>query len=181
MDPFLGEIRLMPYSYAPKGWLLCQGQIMSIASNTALFALLGTTFGGDGKSTFGIPDLRGRTYVGVGQGPGLSSYVAGQATGTESVTLQLNQMPAHVHSLAPAAMPAGTAGADLTAVSNDYYAPVPNGQPNQYSLDGGPNMAADVLSGTAEAAGGSQGHENRMPFLVMNYCIATQGLFPSRP
>ncbi|RAK67982.1 phage tail protein [Hymenobacter edaphi] len=180
MDPFVGEIRLMPYSFAPSGWMLCQGQIMQISRNTALFSLLGTQYGGDGKTTFALPDLRGRTYAGAGQGPGLSPYPQGAMLGSETETLLLTELPAHIHTLTPTAMPANNNPAGQSTVSNGYYAAVPAGQSNQYALDGGANMAPDVLSGTAEPAGSGKAHENRMPFLVMNYCIAIQGVFPQR-
>src|SRR4026209_2661060 len=100
-QPFLGEIRLFPYNFAPKGWAFCQGQILSIAQNTALFSLLGTTFGGNGQTTFALPDLRGRFPNSSGQGPGLSSYTLGQVSGTESATLTINNMAAHTHTFAP--------------------------------------------------------------------------------
>lgn len=181
MDPFVGEIRLMAINFAPVGWALCQGQIMPIRQNTALFSLLGTTYGGDGKTTFGLPDLRGRAYAGAGQGEGLSQYLPGAVLGTETETLVLPQLPMHAHTLTPSTMPANSNTAEQTAVSNSYYAAVPSGQANQYSLDGGVNMAADLLSGTAGSAGNGKAHENRMPLLVLNYCIALTGVFPQRP
>ncbi|QNH63081.1 phage tail protein [Hymenobacter sediminicola] len=181
MDPFVGEIRLMALNFAPVGWALCQGQILPIQQNTALFSLLGTTYGGNGQNTFGLPDLRGRTYAGVGQGEGLSPYPQGAVLGTETETLLLPQLPMHVHTLAPSTMPVNNGTADQQKVSNAYYATPPAGQPAQYALDGGVNMAADLLSGTAGPAGNGKAHENRMPFLVLNYCIALQGVFPQRP
>lgn len=181
MDPFLGEIRLMALNFAPRDWMLCQGQILPISQNTALFSLLGNRYGGNGQTTFALPDLRGRTYVGIGQGPGLSPYTQGDVTGTETETLNLTQLPMHLHSLTASTMPANSGTADQTTVSNNYYATPPSGQPAQYALDGGVNMAADVLSGTSGSVGNGKAHENRMPYLVLNYCIAVQGIFPQRP
>lgn len=179
MDPFVGEIRLMALNFAPVNWALCQGQVLPIQQNTALFTLLGTTYGGNGTTTFALPDLRGRTYAGIGQGSGLSSYQQGAVLGTETETLLLPQLPAHIHLLTPSTMPVNSGAASQTLVSNNYYAA--SGQPNQYSLDGGVQMAPDMLSGTAGTIGNDKGHENRMPFLVLNYCIALRGIFPQRP
>ncbi|RYY14459.1 MAG: phage tail protein [Cytophagaceae bacterium] len=178
MDPFVGEIRLMAITFAPRGWAACQGQTMSIAQNTALFSLLGTQYGGDGRTTFGLPNLSGRTYVGAGQGAGLSPYPQGAATGTEGVTLTLDQMPAHTHTLTPTTLPVNTGTGGQSTPVGGYYAQAPGSTP--YSLDGGGNMAPDVLTGMATPIGNGQAHENRMPFLTLQYCIATQGIFPQR-
>ena len=168
----------MALSFAPKGWLACNGQSMSIPQNTALFSLLGTMYGGDGRTTFNLPDLRGRTYVGTGQGQGLTQYQPGMQTGAESETLQLGEMPAHTHTLTPTTIPvsSGTAGQTTPA----YYAAT---SASEYDFDASTTvqMAGDVLTGTASAVGGNQPHENRMPVLALQYCIATQGIFPSRP
>jgi microcystin-dependent protein len=166
-EPFLGQIILVPYNFAPRGYAFCQGQILSIAQNTALFSLLGTTYGGNGQTTFALPDLRGRHAVSQGQGPGLSFYTLGEQGGVESVTLTTQQMPAHPH-LANATMttandtkPAG----NYLAVGGAYINAAPNTQ-----------MGAQMIS----PAGNSQPHENRDPYLALNYCIALQGIFPSR-
>lgn len=182
MDPFVGEIRLMPYSFAPRGWAFCNGQTLPITQNPALFSLLGTQYGGDGRTTFALPNLQGRTYVGAGQGQGLTNYPQGTATGTESVTLTVQQMPAHTHDLSnTATMPVNGVLATQSTPSGNYYAPV-SGNPFQYGIDPQANgMASDVLNGTASAVGGNQPHENRMPYLVLNYCIALVGIFPPRP
>jgi microcystin-dependent protein len=176
MDPILGEIRLMAFTYAPRGWALCQGQILPIQQNTALFALLGTQYGGNGTTTFALPDLRGRTHIGAGQGPGLSSYRQGQASGTETVALNATQIPFHTHTVPATTMPV-SATASTNAPSGAYFAPTAQ---SQYAYDAGGNMAADSVSGTATQAGNGAPHENLMPYLVLEYCIATQGIFPQR-
>ena len=181
MDPFLGEIRLMAIPFAPRGWASCQGQLMSISQNTALFSLLGVTYGGDGRSTFGLPDLRSRTYVGAGQGPGgLTAYPLGTMMGGESETLRITEMPVHTHTLAPTTMPVSSNLAGQATPTNGYYAV---GASLEYGLDPSPSvhMAADVLTGTSAPVGTNQPHENRMPLLAMEFCIAVQGIFPQRP
>lgn len=169
-DVFLGSLMLVPYNYAPRGFALCQGQLMAISQNTALFSLLGTFYGGDGRSTFGLPDLRGRVPVSTGQGPGLSLYDLGQTGGEESVTLNSSQMPAHTHSLNAGTVPPVTAS---SAAGNVL------GQGTKiYSTGTAAN--AQLSAGALAASGGSQPHENRMPTLTMNWIIATQGIFPQR-
>lgn len=179
MDPFLGEIRLFGLAYEPKGWAFCDGRLLSISQNTALFSLLGVMYGGDGRSTFGLPDLRGRAAVGMGMGAGLSSYVQGELVGSENVTLLSAQMPMHAHTFS-AQVPVSTRPATQTSPANSYFARTSQ---EQYGTDPQPSslMANDLLSGTTNVAGGSQPHENRMPFLVMNYAIALQGVYPPRP
>lgn len=177
MDPILGEIRLLPFNFAPRGWALCQGQTLSIAQNSALFALLGTQYGGDGRTTFGLPDLRGRAALGMGQGQGLSLYPLGTMTGTESVTLFTANLPAHTHPLSGATVPVSTAAGTTNSPAGGYFAPAAG----QYGdSGGGGNMAAGLLNGTSGSTGDGGAHENRMPFLVLNYCIALQGVFPQR-
>lgn len=171
----------MALTFAPNGWALCQGQLMSIAQNTALFSLLGTMYGGDGRVTFGLPDLRGRTPVGVGQGPGLSPYQLGEVIGTENVTLQTTEMPAHIHGFAPA-MPVNTAVGDVLDPTGAYYAQVPNTTDEQYGASPSADlMAPDIISGATGNSGGNLPHENRMPFLALTYAIALTGIFPPRP
>ena len=167
-EPFLGMIIIVPYNFAPRGWAFCNGQILPIAQNTALFSLLGTTFGGNGQTTFALPDLRGRVPNSSGQGPGLSSYDLGQVGGTESTTLSINQMPQHGHTVAPnctnnssgSTKPAGNFPA-----AGDVY-----------------NNAADNVMGVTNSgiAGGSQPFPNLGPYLTLNFCIALEGIFPSR-
>jgi len=168
-EPFLGEIRVFGFNFAPVGWAFCQGQLLPIAQNTALFSLLGTTYGGDGIQTFALPDLRSRVPVGFGQGPGLSSYVLGQQSGTENVTLTQVQMPQHSHTVQANDSP-GTAtrpaGGVLARTGAGTYAT---------STDG-TTMLTNMVSGS----GGSQPHTNLQPLLGINFCIALQGIFPSR-
>jgi microcystin-dependent protein len=169
-EPFLGELRLMPYTFAPQGWAFCNGQILSIAQNTALFSLLGTTYGGDGRSTFALPDLRGRVPISAGQGPGLSNYTLGEVSGTETVTLDTTQLPAHRHTVVANSGPASTGrpdGAVPARTSANAYAVAPD--------------ETAMNAGMLGVSGGSQPHNNLQPFLVLNWCIALQGIFPSRP
>lgn len=178
MDYYLGEIRLMSFGFAPKTWMVCQGQLMAIAQNQALFSLLGTTYGGDGRNTFALPDLRGRAILGVGAGPGLQPYSWGQQGGTESTSLTANQMPSHGHTVS-AGLKAST-GPDNNSPSNAFPAATEDGT-GAYST-GAPNatMSPGMITGTTASAGGSQPHENRQPVQVLNYCIAISGLYPSR-
>ncbi len=170
-EPFIGEIALYPYNFAPRGWAFCNGQILSIAQNTALFSLLGTTYGGNGQTTFALPDLRGRVPLSSGQGPGLSNYDLGQTGGDESVTLNPAEMPAHNH---------------LVAVHNNSgnYARPNDRVPGR--LSGGTTGYAAAGNGsymhpsTLSVLGGGQPHTNVQPYLTLNYCIALEGIFPSR-
>ncbi|MFD2784120.1 phage tail protein [Hymenobacter rubripertinctus] len=178
MDAFIGEIRLMGFGITPKGWLPCNGQTLAINTNQALFALLGTTYGGNGVQTFALPDLRGRVAVGTGQGPGLQPYAWGQIGGIESATLQPNEMPQHTHTFAGTVKVADGAASSPNPAFGQYPA---QGSATQYST-GAPNatMAGASSLGTTGNVGSSQPHENRQPVIGMNYCIATQGYFPSR-
>jgi microcystin-dependent protein len=164
--PFLGEIRIFGGSFAPRGYAFCSGQILSIAQNDALYALLGTTYGGDGQVTFALPDLRGRVPIHQGQGPGLYAYIIGQSGGSESVTLTAGELPVHGHAAACSSNPGTTA--DPT---NNYWAASADLKPY---TDQAPN--ASML----QAAGGSQSHENMLPFLTVSFIIALEGIFPSR-
>jgi microcystin-dependent protein len=177
MDPFLGEIRAVGFNYAPRGWALCDGSLLAIRSNNALFAILGTTYGGDGKQNFALPDLRSRTIVNAGQGPGLSSYPLGNATGTETVTLDINSMPAHIHGLNPLQVHDGTGTNNSPA--GTLLADSVNFQYGEASTKG-VTMAAGMIKGSASAVGGNLPHPNIMPYLVVNYIIATAGIFPPR-
>lgn len=171
MDPFLGEIKLVPYNFAPRGWAFCDGTIMSIAQNTALFALLGTTYGGNGQSTFALPDLRSRAVVGFGQGPGTSNYALGEQLGVEAVTLTVAQIPPHTHGLH-----VSSAQGDTSSPSNNYLAKAPLAIGNLY----GAGANAVMAPGTIALDGNSTPHNNLQPYLVLNYIIALQGIFPSR-
>jgi microcystin-dependent protein len=166
-QPFLGQIILVPYNFAPQGWALCNGQLLSIAQNTALFSLLGTSFGGDGQTTFALPDLRGRVPISSGQAPGLQNYNLGQVGGEETVTLTGNQVGAHSH---------------LVNVNSNHFNSKEPG--NNFLAEGGHfQSAADgstMNPGMIANGGGSQPHDNMQPYLGLNYCIALQGIFPSR-
>jgi microcystin-dependent protein len=172
-NPYLGEIRMFAGNFAIAGWALCNGQLLSISQNTALFAILGTTYGGDGVSTFALPDLRGRVPIHVGQGVGLSNaYILGQETGVESVTLTASQMPVHTHLVqcntggGNQASPAGNLPAvESTGTSLDYSNAPPNGA---------------MSSAMNASTGGSQPHSNIQPVLCVNFLIALEGIFPSR-
>lgn len=168
-NPFLGEIRLMAFAFPPTGWALCNGQLLPISQNTALFSLLGTTYGGDGITTFALPDLRGRVPVAAGQGAGLGNYELGQSGGEAAHTLTLDEWVSHSHVLngtradGTSAAPAGA----LPAVGTEVY--------SKAGPDGA--MAAASLASPNPNA---QAHLNMQPFLTLNYVIALQGIFPSR-
>ncbi|WP_205601703.1 phage tail protein [Sphingobacterium sp. xlx-130] len=178
MEPFIGQIQLFGFNFAPRGWAQCNGQILSIAQNTALFSLIGTYYGGNGQTTFALPDLRGRVAIGQGQGPGLSPYTMGEMAGFEHVTLLSTQMPMHTHPL----MVSNATG--TTDVANGNY--LANGA---VTIARGNTVSANVYGtspggqlnpATVSIQGGSQPHENRSPYLTLNYCIALVGIFPSR-
>ena len=169
-EPFLGELRLMPYHFAPKGWAFCEGQLLSIAQNTALFSLLGTYYGGNGTTNFALPDLRDRSVVGVGSAPGLTPYDIGETMGTPAVTLLQTNTPAHIHPLG-VSHSAGTQASPVGA----YPAVAPTGVGY---LDGNNNNQSNPNA--VNPAGGSQPHENRQPYLTLAYAIALVGIFPSR-
>jgi microcystin-dependent protein len=169
-DPFLGTIRLVGFNFAPVGWALCQGQTLPISQNTALFSLIGTTFGGDGVQTFNLPDLRSRVPVGQGQGPGLSPYTQGQTGGLEGVALTIQQAPAHSHTL----MAAGNATTPSPGPSLALGTPA--AAVNMYGAGTPTPLASSSIGGF----GGSASHENRQPYLAVNFIVALQGIFPSR-
>jgi microcystin-dependent protein len=163
-EPFIGEIYLFAGNFAPRGYALCQGQLLPIAQNTALFSILGTTYGGNGVTTFALPDLRGRAPIGVGQGPGLSTIDLGQVGGQESVTLTVNQLAPHSH-------PSGATNGAATSTR-------PSGR-----VDAGGGAyadTADALKQVDPPVGGGAPHGNMQPYLGLNYCIAMEGIFPSR-
>jgi microcystin-dependent protein len=171
-EPFLGEIRMFAGNFAPQGWAFCQGQILPIAQNTALFSLLGTTYGGNGQTTFALPDLRGRLPMNPGQGPGLSPRSLGQVGGSETVTLLTNQMPAHTHQL-NASNQEGNASAPTGSLMSAF----PSDATAICYHDGNPNttMSPQAIGAT----GGSQPHDNMPPFLCVNFIIALEGIYPS--
>lgn len=177
-DPFIAEIRMMPYTFTPRDWARCDGQLLSIAQFDTVFAVIGTTYGGDGRNTFGLPNLGGRTPMHWGQGPGLTNRALGQAVGTSTETLTEAQMPGHIHAVKADASPGESAnpgGAYLAqgvgkagprVVNKNLYAP----------LSTSVNMANESVS----LVGGGQAHDNRQPYLAVPFFIALQGIFPSR-
>jgi microcystin-dependent protein len=172
-SPFVAEIRIFPFNFAPTGWALCNGQLLPISQNTALFALLGTTYGGDGKSTFALPNLQGSSAMHPGQGPGLSLHDLGEVGGTDTVTLLQSEIPFHTHTLRGT----NTTGDNPTPGGNTLARP---GSTNIYQQNSTANlvpMAPQALS----IAGSSLPHNNLMPYLTLNFCIALQGVFPPRP
>ena len=178
MDPFLGQISQLGCNFAPQGWALCQGQLLSISQQTALFSLLGVNFGGDGRTNFQLPDLRGRAPVGFGQGPGLSTYNIGQSGGNETVSINSANYPAHSHTLfATASAATGNAPNGLFEAQGQDAG---RGAVNLalYSSSGTPTTLAPAA--LTAAAGGGQPHNNRQPYLALNFCIALQGIFPAR-
>jgi microcystin-dependent protein len=172
-NQFLGEIRMFAGNFAISGWAMCNGQILPITQNTALFSLLGTTYGGDGKTTFALPDLRSRVPIHMGTGVGLSSYVEGQTGGAESVILASNQIPAHTHSVN-----AATTGGNQASPANGFPAVESTGTSLNYSSAASSNITMNASMIAANSGG--QPHENRQPFLAVNFIIALQGIFPSR-
>lgn len=179
-EPFIGEIKIFGFNFAPVSYALCQGQIMSIAQNTALFSLLGTTYGGNGQTTFALPDLRGRMPIGQGQGPGLPFYTMGEVAGTTNVTLLSNNMPIHNHAATGinVRIPVTSASEDSSA-TNNY---IGNAVNDTFGPAASPtaSLGAPVVSGSTAPAGGSQPFSILNPYLAINYSIATQGIFPSR-
>jgi microcystin-dependent protein len=171
-DPFIAEIRIFALKFAPKNWAWCDGQLLPISQNTALFSILGTTYGGNGQTTFALPDLRDRAALHPGQGPGLSSYVLGQVGGTEAVTLGISEMPFHTHSVMANTNPSNLAAPSpmrsfaRSAPSNAYHAQTPNLTP----------FAQQAIMPT----GLDTPHNNLQPYLTLYFCIALDGMFPSR-
>ncbi len=183
----IGEVALFASNFAPRNWALCQGQLLAINSNQALFSILGTTYGGDGRTTFGLPDYRGRVPLGLRQGPGLPNYAGGQRGGQQTVQLDQTQIPAHTHAQAAGNLtPTLRANAGATMGNRtgpgpaNVLASVPN--TNIYSSSDGALVAIDGTSMTSTLgnAGSNQAHENRQPLLGLNYIICLQGIFPSR-
>jgi len=175
-DQFVAEIRIFPFNFPPTGWAFCDGQLMPLSQNTALFSLLGTTYGGDGKSTFALPDLQGSVPIQPGQGQGLSLYDLGQVGGTETVTLLQTEMPFHSHNVG---MANASNGDSLTPV-NCTWAQAPSGRGSLFVYHPGP-PTAKVLATSILPTGGSLPHTNMQPYLTLNFCIALQGIFPQRP
>jgi microcystin-dependent protein len=170
-DPFLGEIQIYAFNFPPRGWAFCNGQILPINQNQALFALLGTTYGGNGTVNFALPNIQSRNAIHQGTGPGLSGYTMGQTSGSETVTVAASQMPVHNHGLG---VVANTAGNQSNPVGNKL-GQSPAGIGDVYGGAGATTGAAALSS-----SGGGQPHTNRQPFLALSFCIALQGIFPSR-
>ena len=176
-DQFVAEIRIFPFNFAPTGWALCNGQLMPISQNTALFSLLGTTYGGDGKSTFALPNMQGITPMQAGQGQGLSLRDLGEQGGEKVVTLLTTEMPVHNHGAVAASgtgqgSPVGNAWASGLKTGPSVYTPSGTGNPSNNDVQ----MSPFALS----IAGGDLPHNNMMPYLTVNFCIALQGIFPPR-
>lgn len=173
MDPFLGEIRAVPYTFAPQGWADCDGQLLSIAQNSALFSLIGTYYGGDGRSTFALPNLQGRVAVGQGGGPGLDPVQIGEVGGTAAVTLLVTQLPSHGHNV-----DAVTDLGNTHSPQNARFA-VPQVQERIQNLYAS-TANSSALSAAVQVVGGSQPHNNMQPYLGMRYIIAIRGIYPAR-
>ena len=169
--PFVGQIMMVGFNFAPRGWVFCSGQLLPISQFDVLFALIGTTYGGDGQNTFAAPDLRGRIPIHQGQGAGLSNYVIGQLSGVENVTLATSQTPLHTHTL-------NATAAAATAINPSNLLLANTSGPNLY-LEDTPTAPLNAAS-IGSSGGGSQPHENMQPYICVNFCIAVEGIFPSR-
>lgn len=175
MDAYIGDIRLFAGNYAPRGWMLCAGQLLSISQYDVVFALIGTSYGGDGVTTFQLPDLRGRLPVGQGNGPGLTPYVLGQAFGAEAVTLVSQQMPSHTHSFCASTANPSTSSSPTNNVfahsnTDNIYTPLP-------ATGADPQV---MNTASVQLAGGTQPHNNIMPTTAINYIMCVEGIFPTR-
>ena len=172
MDPFVAEIRIFPFNFAPKGWAFCNGQILPLSQNTALFSLLGTTYGGDGKSNFALPNMQGNAPMHPGQGPGLSLHDLGETGGSDTVTLLQSEIPAHSHGVGAQNVPLGSLA---TPAGNTLDHPASG---NLFTTTLAPLVSMDPNA--IAPAGGNQPHNNMMPYLTLNFCIALQGVYPPR-
>jgi microcystin-dependent protein len=174
-DPFVAEIRVVGFNFAPQGWATCDGQLLPISQNTALFSLLGTMYGGNGVSTFALPNIAGQTVVGVGQGPSLSNYDQGQTGGSETVQLRESEIPAHIHTV----VADGSDLANQTAATPSRA--LARSRPGRrYQTTTGSNLVATAPQ-SVQPAGADVPHNNLPPMLVLNFIIAMQGVFPPRP
>jgi microcystin-dependent protein len=171
-DPFVAEIRIFPFNFAPKGWAFCDGQLLPLSQNTALFSLLGTTYGGNGKSNFALPDLQGRGPMHPGQGPGLSLHDLGETGGSETVSLLESEIPSHNHALR-----GSNSVGDVTSPGGATMARPGNVMIYQQTTNA--NLVS-LAPQTLAPAGGDQPHNNLQPYLTLNFCIALQGVFPPR-
>ena len=171
MDPFVAEIRIFPFNFAPKGWAFCNGQLLPLSQNTALFSLLGTTYGGDGKSTFALPDLQGSAVMHPGQGQGLSQHFLGEQSGSQTVTLLQSEIPAHAHALIGDEDDSAFFGAEGNFVAGL----------NQMYIAPSPTVNSTLAFQALAPAGADLPHNNMQPYLTFNFNIALQGVFPPRP
>lgn len=170
MDPFVAEIRIFPFNFAPKGWAFCDGQILPLSQNTALFSLLGTTYGGDGKSNFALPNMQGNAPMHPGQGPGLSLHDLGETGGSDTVSLLESEIPSHSHAWT-------VSGADAVTGSPSDQLFASGIGIGMYAVPGGLTQLSD---NALAPAGGDQPHNNMQPYLTLNFCIALQGVYPPR-
>ncbi|MGA7316949.1 MAG: tail fiber protein [Silvibacterium sp.] len=175
-NPFLAEIRIFPFNFAPRGWALCNGQLLSLSQNTALFSLLGTTYGGDGKSNFALPNMQGNAPMHPGQGPGLSLHDLGETGGSNTVTLLQSQIPSHTHVIncVDGARVGGQTGVPTNAIL------VKTGGVPANAYTSGATQNLTLALNTLAPVGGNQPHNNVMPYLTLNFCIALQGVYPPR-
>lgn len=169
-DPFVAEIRIFPFNFAPKGWAFCDGQILPLSQNTALFSLLGTTYGGDGKSNFALPNMQGNAPMHPGQGPGLSLHDLGETGGSETVSLLESEIPSHSHALVASL----SDGLDTKPAAEQFAQGV------GVQIWGTGSANASLSDNALAPAGGDQPHNNMQPYLTLNFCIALQGIFPPR-
>ena len=180
-EPYIAEIYMFAGNFAPRGYAFCQGQLLSIAQNTALFSLLGTTYGGNGQTTFGLPDLRGRAPVGTGQGPGLGNIDLGELAGAPSTTLTVASMPAHTHAVTgTVSQPSSSAAGNADSPNGGI--PAGSATDENYTAAGSANgaLAPATVTVTAGPTGGSQPFNNMQPYLGINFTIALEGIYPSR-
>jgi len=176
-EPFIGEIRLFGFNFNPRGWALCNGALIPIAQNTALFSIFGTNFGGNGSTNFGLPDLRGRAAIGQGNASGLTPQAVGQVGGSSTVTLLTSEIPTHNHVLNAGTLTPPNPAQNVASPTNQAVLGL--SAPNNIYIDAtAPNTA--LVASSISPTGGGQPHENMQPYLAVNFCVATQGIFPSR-
>lgn len=173
-DPYIGEVRIFGFDYAPMGWVFCDGQLLPASQYQALLAVIGTIYGGDGRNTVGVPNLMGRIPINFGQGPNLSPYAIAATGGTATVTLSPSQIPNHNHNMII------TTNAATTNIPTGLYPSIHKDADKGLMYKTNPTLDATFASQTLSATGGSQGHENKQPYLPVNFCIAVEGIFPVR-
>jgi microcystin-dependent protein len=180
IEPYMANVTIFAGTFAPRGWMFCNGQLLAIAQYDALFALIGTTYGGDGQTTFALPDLRSRVAINTGQGGGLSNYIIGQAGGTESITVTTNQLPTHTHSFISLTGNPGASGIAGTANIATGNVPALTTNIQSYDSAGAASLLQSSMNTTTPISGGNQPMEILPPYLAMNYIICVEGIFPSR-